>query len=155
MGIGFVKLRSCGQDFLVVNVVDSPGEDGKDLALGLCGEAVGGAGLAVIRHDGHREFRIECFRPDGSSLWRNENLLGSLVACAAHAVRNRYGISRPILIWRQRRLTAVVERDRVLVSSPDSREARAYGVTLLFQGEAMWPPAMSLPRTTDAGKRGT
>lgn len=141
MGVGFVKLRSGELGFLVVNIVDSQRREGKDLAPVLCGEMVGGAGLAVIGHKGQGRFTIECFEPDGSLLWRNEHLLDRLVACAAHTIRKRYGMSRPVLTWQKLRLTAVVERDRVVVSDTDRDQEREYLVTLLFEGEAVWPPS--------------
>jgi hypothetical protein len=153
MGVGFVKLRSGGQTFLVVNVVDSLGEAGKNLALGLCGEIVGAAGLALIRHDGRGEFQLECFEPDGSPSWQNEHMLGRLMACAAQTIRSRYGMSRPILVCQRMRLAAVVERDRVLVSGGGHRERREYRATALFQGEAVWPPVKSSPPPDAGGRR--
>jgi diaminopimelate epimerase len=151
LGVGFVKLRSDGQTFLVVNVVDSLGEAGKDLARSLCGEIVGAAGLALIRHDGHGGFQLECFEPDGSPSWQNEPMLGRLVACAAQAIRSRYGNSRPILVCQRMRLAAMVEQDRVLVSGGGHRARREYRATALFRGEAVWPPVESSPPTGAGG----
>jgi len=150
MDIRFAKLHSGGRDFLIVNSLDSRGQEGKDLAVALCRGTVGAAGLALVRHHGLGRFEIDCYEADGTPAWRGGTFVERMLACAAHAIRTRYGLSRPLLILHQLPHTAVVHGSWVCVTALDQgrpsigpmvvETSRWYSVSLLFQGDAIWPP---------------
>ncbi|WP_305787957.1 hypothetical protein [Symbioplanes lichenis] len=164
MGIRFTKLHSSGQGYLVVNAVDSRGEDGKDLALALCGNVIGGAGLITIRNEGLIGFRVECFQPDGSPVWPDPVAGGPFVACAAYAVRDRYGSREPVLVWQKVRHLTEVQGDTVRVTAGSSAagagatagHSRSYFVVPVLEGVVAWPPPrLDLEIDTATGHRST
>lgn len=91
MGLEFVKMQACGNDFIVLDdITHSLGlgeEELKQLAVRMCDRhfGVGADGLLYLTHSNTADFRMRLFNPDGSE----GEMCGNGIRCAVkHFVDN-------------------------------------------------------------------
>lgn len=89
MTLPFMKARSGGGGFIVVNLADTLVTDLAEMARRLCLPplGVGADGLAALAHLGRSRFTVSFLCPDGTGLMPGDPVL----RCCAAVIRARYG----------------------------------------------------------------